>query len=78
MEEQQKGREISLPASHCNDLPCLLEHAHDLVNDAEQDQVIIIIIFKRTKGIGMCVEGGELAGQIRIDQVSPVTTTAGP
>lgn len=56
----KKSREIALPASHCNDLPCLLEHAHDLVNDAEQGQVIIIIYFKRTKGIGMRVKGSKV------------------
>jgi hypothetical protein len=73
---KRKGREISLPASRYYPFSSLLEHAHDLVDDAEQDHVICIVLFKRTKCIGMRIEGGEITRPIIDDHVSPVASAA--
>ena len=55
-EEQQKGRKIPLPANHYHCLHILFEHAHDLIDDAVEDQVVLIVFFMGAKRLGMCVE----------------------
>jgi hypothetical protein len=57
---------------------CLLEHAHDLVDDAKQNCIVAIIFFQRTEGSGVCVEGSKITCRIVNDHVSPVATAASP
>lgn len=75
--QQEKGREIALPASCGHPLRYLLEQAHELVDDAVKHQVVRVILFEGTEGFGVRVERREITGQISIDQVSPVAATAG-
>ena len=73
-----KGRGISPPASCCSCLPGLFEPGHDLVNNAEEDFVVIFIFDKCAKCLGMRVERREVTSPIFVDQLSPVTSAAGP
>lgn len=61
MESKKAGRLLSRPPVafaffYYERLICLLEHAHDLVDDSEENRVVIVICFERTEGVGMSVE----------------------
>lgn len=60
VKQQKKGREIALPASCYYPFASLLEHAHDFVDDAKEYQVVIIVLFQRTKCFGMSVKGSKV------------------
>ena len=74
--KKKAGRSLSRPFFILELL--LLEHAHDFVDDSIKNQIIAVILFKRTECLGMRIEAGKITGQIRIDQISPVAATASP